>query len=639
MSTSDKPIQSTNQSKNRSTLKTTFNPIKEVNGDQRSQSVQWTSAILDVAVSGLGKGKRLVANPFYENNVKLLKPNLVFVRTAWEVEEWKKCAKDLPYFIENYAKFMTPTGVRNVTLRDYQWDYLDLLIHNQLTIMRSCRQAGKTTTSAMFLLWYVLFNTDKNAIVLGNKGKTSREILTKVKQVFLEVPYFLKPGVEKWNENEVVFDNGCRILTETTVAEPAIGFTIHCALLDEFAHIAPNIQQSFYNNIFPTITAANAKLMITSTQNGPELFCRLFVAAENGENDYKPFTVNWDQVPDWDSDTKSWKKRDEEWKRRKIANLGSEDAFNEQFGCDFAVATNSLIQQRVLTKKQIDVKHFVNKEILGIPHADCFFWHPDYDPLDIVNDYVVFTTDIATGIQEDYTMVQINKLIGVGDNRQPIFHTIGYFRTNTLDDKECCRSLASFIDIYCNNSRYLYSFENNLYGDLWKSNFEQLAEEFIKNFTMDNFIKFYNESLTKTKYGVYISHKTKQLGCKLFRNAYTTNHIINNSHVFYNEIKCFCDKNGNGCYEASYGHDDTVMSQLQLTLIYDTIQFKEFLEEFIINKNVDDKGQNENFFQDIQPEHQPNSQMGNTDLSGFAPSAFSPEYNTGGNEGSTLYDF
>lgn len=662
MPISNDPIQSAGQLKNKSTLKNTFNPIKEVKGDQRSQAIQWTSAILDVAVKGLGKGKRLVANPFYENNVKLLKPDLVFVRTAWEVAEWEHCANDIFYFIETYAKTMTPLGIRNITLREYQKEYLQLLLDNQLTIYRAARQSAKTTSSAMFLLWYILFNTDKNAIVLGNKGKTAKEILSKVKQVFLEVPYFLKPGVEKWNENEVVFDNGCRILTETTVAEPAIGFTLHCVLLDEFAHIAPNIQETFYSNIFPTIDAANAKLMITSTQNGPELFCRLFVAAENGENDFAPFTTNWDEVPNWNSEKKCWEKRDEEWRRRKVANLGSEEAFNEQYGCEFAVATNALIPQRFLTKKQMKVKHFVNKEILGVPHADCFYWHPDYDPMDMRKDYIVFTTDIATGVQEDYTHVQINKLIGVGEDRQPIFKTVGYFRTNILDDMECCRTLAEFIDLYCHHNRYLYSFESNLYGDLWKSNFKRLADtEFTKNFTMDNFIKFYNENLTRFRYGVQITYKSKQLGCKLFRTAYTKNNIINDSHIFYNELKCFCDKNGNGTYAAIYGHDDTIMSQLQLTLIYDTIQFKEFLEEFIANSGVEDKGQNENFFQDIQPENNQPQQVGGVDLGNFMPSSFRmaqpqnggslydqgmvegtpviPGYNSSGNEGGTLYDF
>ena len=623
------------QEQNKTVLKSTFNPIKENKGDQRSQHIQWTSAILNTAVTGLGKGKRLVANPFYENNVKLLKPNLVFVRTKEEVEEWKRCSQDIFYFIEKYAKTMTPLGVDNITLRDYQKEYLDLLLHNQLTIYLAARQSAKTTSSGLFLLWYVLFNTDKNAIVLGNKGKTAREILSKVKQVFYEVPYFLKPGVEKWNENEVVFDNGCRILTETTVAEPAIGFTLHCVLLDEFAHIAPNIQESFYKNIFPVITAANAKLMITSTQNGPELFCRLFTAAENGENEYKSFVTNWWQVPDWDPQTKTWKKRDEAWHQKQVANMGSEEAFNEQFGCEFAVATNSLIPQRVLTQKQREVEHFVNKELLGIEHCDCYFWKPDYDPSNMVNDYIVFTTDISTGIGEDYHNVWMNKLVGVSDDRSPKFEAVGYFRSNILDDKECCYSLAHFIDTYCGHDRYLYSFESNVNGELWKSNFQQLADEtFTKNFSMDNFIKFYNENLTRFKYGIQITYKSKQLGCKLFRIAYTKGNIKNTSHIFFNELKCFCDKTGNGTYAAIYGHDDSVMSEIQLPLVYDTIQFKEFLEEFINNTGAEDKGQNENFYQDIRPDNSP--------LNLVDASQFSNNENYNGiykPQGDTMYDF
>lgn len=124
-------------------VRPTFNPIKEMHGDQRSQAIQWTTEILDVAIKGLGKGKRLVANPFYENNTKLLKPDLVFVRTQWEKNEWKRCANNIFYFIEKYAKTMTPLGIRNITLRDYQKEYLQLLMDHQLTIYRAARQSAK----------------------------------------------------------------------------------------------------------------------------------------------------------------------------------------------------------------------------------------------------------------------------------------------------------------------------------------------------------------------------------------------------------------------------------------------------------------------------------------------------------------
>ena len=165
MSTSEDPIQSAGQLKNKSTLKTTFNPVKEVKGDQRSQAIQWTSAILDTAVKGLGKGKRLVANPFYENNVKLLKPDLVFVRTAWEVAEWERCANDIFYFIETYAKTMTPLGIRNITLRDYQKKYLQLLLDNQLTIYKAARQSAKCN----FFISKVLINISTKDCLLAKK--------------------------------------------------------------------------------------------------------------------------------------------------------------------------------------------------------------------------------------------------------------------------------------------------------------------------------------------------------------------------------------------------------------------------------------------------------------------------------------
>jgi hypothetical protein len=72
-----------------------------------------------MAIKGLEQGRKLVANPFYENNTKLLKGDLVFERTKKEIEEWKKCASDIHYFTEKYCKLMTPEGIKNIKLRDY----------------------------------------------------------------------------------------------------------------------------------------------------------------------------------------------------------------------------------------------------------------------------------------------------------------------------------------------------------------------------------------------------------------------------------------------------------------------------------------------------------------------------------------
>ena len=121
----------------------TFNPIKEDKDGIMAKRMIWTSDALKLALKGLEDGRKLVANPFYENNTKLLKGDLVFQRTDKEKAEWKRCATDIIYFVNKYCKLMTPEGIKNVTLRDYQEHYLEHLMNNRLSIYLACRQCGK----------------------------------------------------------------------------------------------------------------------------------------------------------------------------------------------------------------------------------------------------------------------------------------------------------------------------------------------------------------------------------------------------------------------------------------------------------------------------------------------------------------
>ena len=187
-------------------------------------------------------------------------------------EKWVKdlTIKDEVITTEGLSK------VKSVTKSHKVINMCDLTVsNNRHSYYTNNILSHNTTTSAVFMLHYILFNVDKNALVLGNKRKTSVEILDKAKKIYLELPYFLKPGIYKWNEAEIVLDNGCRLMAEATTINSGISFTFHCVLADEFAHVAPNIIEKFYNNLFPTITAAKARFMITSTQNGYNLFYRL----------------------------------------------------------------------------------------------------------------------------------------------------------------------------------------------------------------------------------------------------------------------------------------------------------------------------------------------------------------------------
>jgi hypothetical protein len=159
-----------------------------------------------------------------------------------------------------------------------------------------------TISAAIVMLHFVLFENDKSVMIVANKGKTVKEIVKKVKDIYKLVPYFLKKGVMNWNEMSISFDNGSRILSENRTKEPSIGFAIDFLYLDEFAKVPANIIEPYYGAVVPTVSSINnSKIIITSTPDGFNLFHDLLIDAERDEDDplknqYNPMRVYWNQV-------------------------------------------------------------------------------------------------------------------------------------------------------------------------------------------------------------------------------------------------------------------------------------------------------------------------------------------------------
>ena len=555
-----------------------FDPIKEDKDGVKAKRMIWSTKALDLAIKGLGEGRKLVANPFYENNIKLLKGDLVFQRTPEEVAEWKKCKKDIHYFVEKYCKLMTPEGIKHITLRDYQHKYLDHLDKNQLSVYLACRQCGKTTTTCIYLLHYLLFNVDKNTLICANILKTAKEIIDKTKKIFVELPFFLKPGIYKWNESEIVLDNGCRVQCTSTTGTSGIGFTINMLVLDEFAHLAPNIAERFYNNIFPTVVASKAKVAITSTQNGRNLFYRIYKAAEAGESDYKPFKTDWYEVPEWNPDKKCWEKRDEKWRRLQIANYGSEEAFNSQFGTNFDISSNTLISQKILSKLSTSLVEFINKEIPGVIASDSFYWHPNFDPSTLKQNHIIITGDLSEGVERDYTVFMISRMIEPESGK---LECVGFFRSNSLSRETCALAIQTLICKYCDLDKVLLSYERNTYGDLFYKQLIENAEKdpLVSDFDESIIVKYFNETGTKFNRGIKITSGNKTVHCKLFKEDFERGLITNDSLQTSIELGNFND-DGTGHYKAVFGHDDLVMTMVQLTFVKNTLQYKMMKSDF-----------------------------------------------------------
>ena len=274
--------------------------------EQQEKQMVFTTKLVDESTDKINDGiviKRY-QNPWLKSEVGLRRSGVTFRMTPDEQQEYVRCALDVHYFVEKYCKVKREDGsIGNILLRDYQKEILDNFVNSRFNILMASRQVGKTISSAIFMLHKILFDNDKNIMIVANKGDTAVEIVDKIKSIYTLLPFFLKPGIKTWNQKSLTFENGCRIKTSARTKTPAIGFTIDVLYLDEFAHIPSNIIEPYYTAAFPTTAAVqNSKIIITSTPNGMNLFHRLLTDAERPEgdpqkNNYKAMRVYWHQVP------------------------------------------------------------------------------------------------------------------------------------------------------------------------------------------------------------------------------------------------------------------------------------------------------------------------------------------------------
>ena len=558
-----------------------FNPVKSAPDGRQAEAVVWTTELIRTASEAVGRGKPLVANPFFMGQLDLLRENLVYSKTPEEDADFLHCMNDIIYFA-SYCKLKTPEGYKNIVLRDYQKEYLRHLVKNRMSIFLACRQAGKTTTTAIFALWFALTNCDKNIMITGNKLSTAHEILDKAKNIFLALPMHLKPGTVTWNVGSVSFDNGCRILTSATTKNSGISYTLDLVIADEFAHVQNNIARSFYENIFPTITAGKYRFAIMSTQNGLNLFHDLWVGAVTGKNEYAPFKVTWDMVPNWDADAHCWRQRDEKWKETEMANLGSEEAFYKQYGTSFDVSSTTLLNPKWLKEKQEEAYMFTTKRgdtFDGFAGSDCWRFANDFDQ----TAPMLFTIDLAEGIAGDSTVIncwRVSRHTKLKD--QPLLEQQAIYEADRKDVPACMADLLQFIKFFrLRQDRIKVSIEMNLLGDLAVDKLINARADALDDSSL---LRYMVRSETasghkKFRIGVKMSAVSKKRGCQLFKSWAENGFMVMKDEKTIQQLVQFADTKNNGTYQAQSGHDDIAMTCVQAAMAVEETGFRYMFDD------------------------------------------------------------
>ena len=103
----------------------------------------WDTEKVENVKHRLIDGEPTQHTPFKEGDYRWREANIIFEYSPEEIEEIKKCKKDILYFAEKYCRVMTDEGVTNIELRDYQKEILSSYQNNRFSILLSARQSGK----------------------------------------------------------------------------------------------------------------------------------------------------------------------------------------------------------------------------------------------------------------------------------------------------------------------------------------------------------------------------------------------------------------------------------------------------------------------------------------------------------------
>lgn len=96
---------------------------------------------------------------------------------------------------------------------DHRFYSNDILSHN-------------TTTAAGYLLWYSMFIDDSTILIAAHKYTGAQEIMSRIRYAYETCPDFIRGGVTSYNKQSMEFENGSRIIAQTTTETTGRGLSV-----------------------------------------------------------------------------------------------------------------------------------------------------------------------------------------------------------------------------------------------------------------------------------------------------------------------------------------------------------------------------------------------------------------------------
>ena len=466
--------------------------------------------------------QRVKNNEFgYLGNPNVKRDGVETSFTKEEILEYKKCMDNPSYFARKYIKIISlDEGLVPFDLYPYQEKMFNHFNDNRFSIVLACRQSGKSISSVVYLLWYAVFFPEKTIAVLANKGAVAREMLARVTLALENLPFFLQPGCKALNKGSIEFSNNSKIIASATSGSSIRGLSINLLFLDEFAFVENDAQ--FYTSTYPVVSAGkDTQIIITSTANGiGNVYHKLWEGASQGTNDFKPFRVDWWDVPG----------RDEKWKKETVGNT-SELQFEQEFGNTFHGRGNTLIAANCLLAQQSVEPEFYKE--------NTFIYKQPIDD----HEYIM-TVDVSKGRNQDYSTFTII------DVTESVFEQVAVFRDNTISPLLLPDIIYKYANTY--NEAYVVIESNDQGAVVCNGLYYDLEYENM----------FVESTVKANALGATMTRRVKRVGCSSVKDLIEQKKLTIYDAQTIIEMSTFVSRGSS--YEASASNHDDLMMNLVL---------------------------------------------------------------------------
>jgi hypothetical protein len=455
-------------------------------------------------------------------------------------QELIKCKQDPVYFMKKYYTIQHPTrGRMTFNLYPFQEKMLRLLQKHDYTIINKSRQLGLSTLTSAFSLWMMLFEQDKNILVLATTQATAKNMVTKVRFAYDNLPSWMKLPVMEHNRLSLRLKNGSQIKAVSAATDSARSEAVSLLVIDEAAFIE-KIEEIF--TAAQQTLATGGRCIAISTPNGVgNWFHKEFTRAQIGENKFTPIALPWTVHPE----------RSQDWRDEQTAQLGTRAAAQE-CDCDFTTSGNTVIEPESLNIYQTDTV----REPLERRDRGGVYWLWDYP--DPQKTYMV-VADVARGDGMDFSafhVIEVDSLVQVAEFR------------DQLSTKDYGRKLLSTA-IEWNNAMLVI--ENASIGwdvvtsivETGYSNLYYSPKSEIVGTQIDLYVEKFDRGDGMVP-GFSMNQRTRPLVIEKARSFIEERTVIIRSQRLLDELRVFIWKNGKA--QALHGYNDDLVMAFSIGL-------------------------------------------------------------------------